>query len=324
MKKIISLCLTLSMCLSLAVSAKALGVDSISSASKEQEKAHAIDVLVKSGWTKEEIEDLIPEEALLEFADASPAVATSEKYLKVSQDVDGNTVVTEMEKAAFETETNLVVQQREQEELAEIQQQLMGENCYSLLATDKNEVRTKDGYMKYYVQAIPGSKAGRYILSARYEWIVEPSDRLIDVFGLGHDAHLTQNDSESKVYYRYKADVYMIASGNRRKIEDYEVERPTKMFVDSGGTVVSQQLYKNKTGFGYNIKAENHRGYIQYTADKSETTAKRAAVYAEYLHQESTIHVAPGISYPAGGSISVTHEDKFERMSPNPYLAFAV
>lgn len=52
----------------------------------------------------------------------------------------------------------------------------------------------------------------------------------------------------------------------------------------------------------------------------NSSTAKVAAVYAEYLHQTATISVTPNISYPIGGSISVSSENKFERLTPNPYL----
>ena len=310
-KKLLSMILSVSMCLSICGGVSAAAVDI------EDMRSRAIDVLVASGWNEEEIEDLIPEDALLEYADALPAVASQEIYVKVGVDDNGETFVEEMSPSECIAEAAEVKQQRD----VAVQQQLLG---VSTLA-DKDEVTTDDGYMVYYVQALPSaSDSDVYILSARYEWLVEPSDRDIDVFGLGHSSQLDQLGSSSDVYYRYKADVYMVTAGQRYLAEYYEVEEPTGINVDNGGTVVKQDLYDNTSGMGYVVKAENHRGYIQYQAEVNSTTATRVSVYAEYLRQEAFFSVSPSISYPLGASISVSDEDKFVRLSPNPYLSFNV
>ncbi len=301
------------LCLSLIVSL--CGGVGAAAAESEDERSRAVDVLVASGWSEEDINDLIPEEALLEYANAYPAMASEEVYLKVGVDDAGETVVEEIDKTTCIAEATAVKEQRE----IAIQQELSGVSSY----TDKDSVTTDDGYLKYYVQAAQSTtNSNEYILSARYEWIVEPEDRDIDVFGLGHSAQLDQTDSD--VYYRYKCEIYMLTGGQKMLVDRHEVDEPTAMCIDNGGTAVSQDLYNNSSGMGYVSKAENHRGYIQYRAEVNSTSATRVSVFAEYLHQEAVFSVSPSVSYPLGASISVSSEEKFVRMSPNPYLSFRV
>lgn len=306
MKKMISLALATCLALSLSVSVGAVEDEKIST-----DEARAIEVLLKSGWTEEEIKEYIPKEGLLQYADALPAVATDERFVKVSEDADGSVVVTELPEEAFKAEVRNEASKRLAEEL---------QNSNAGLCNDTKDTVTTSGdyYLTYYVQALPSSKAKEYVLSARYQWLIAPDDRKIDVFGLGHDGNLTQ--TMDPVTYVYKTNVYMIASGNKTLIEEYQDDSQAGLKKDTGGTAVKQQLYKNSTGFGYNIKAEGHKGYIQYKVKVNSSTAKVAAVYAEYLHQTATISVTPNISYPIGGSISVSSENKFERLTPNPYL----
>lgn len=162
-------------------------------------------MLMASGWSESEIEDFIPEDALLEFADACPATTSQIVYLKLSVDDNGNTFVEQMDHATCLAEVNEAKQQRE----IALQRELAGISTASI-----DEVTTSDGYMVYFVQALQ-SEAGSdvYVLSARYEWLIEPKNRDIDVFGLGHCEQLTQLGNSGSVYYRYKADIY----GNIRK-----------------------------------------------------------------------------------------------------------
>lgn len=52
--------------------------------SNEMQKEAAIQALLEGGWTKEEIDDFMTDEVLLQYAGAT-LVESSEKYLKVSE-----------------------------------------------------------------------------------------------------------------------------------------------------------------------------------------------------------------------------------------------
>ena len=178
---------------------------------------------------------------------------------------------------------------------------------------------TTDGYMEYFVSAYNAGN-GEYVLSARYEWLINPNFTDVDVFGLGHDSNLTQL-SDYDVYYRYKVDATHTMGVTVTKTTD-EYTVPDGISIDDGGTVVKQDLSDNAfTSSGDGTAFTNHRGYLQYRVRVNNSNVNTVAVYAEYLHQQHIISVSPSISYPAGASIGVSSASKFKRMSPNPYLS---
>ncbi|QUH30283.1 hypothetical protein [Vallitalea guaymasensis] len=271
----------------------------------------AINVLVNAGWTLEDINDLLTEDALLEFANAKIA-GSSVKYFKVT---DNEVVEVSKKQAMTKVEENK-------------KKELLNTIMRNSITTDslgdiyKDDQTTTDGYMSYYVQAYDLG-GGEYMLSARCEWLINPKNRKTDVFGLGHDAHLTQESSYTP-YYVYKADV--TEHDMVTKQYEYSTETPASIAKDPGGTVITQDLkadYKWEAT-GYYKKYKNHRQYLQYKVTVNDSGVSDVSIYAEYLHQQSTYSISPSVSYPVGGSISVTMSSFFKRMSPNPYLSFKV
>lgn len=274
--------------------------------SNEIERAK--NVLLQSGWTIEEINDFLTEEALLEYKDAQPAVVSEKKYFKVSEDAVQEVTKEECEEAVAEIKENNMVSPA---------------SYIPGGGVDSDEVVTTDGYMEYYVSAYNVGENGEYILSARYEWLISPFFTDIDVFGLGHDTNLTQL-SDHDVYYVYKVDG-MFTTGLTTSYFTDEYTVPDGINIDDGGTVVKQDLSTHAvTTTSYGTTFFNHRGFIQYRVRLNNFNVNTVAVYAEYLHQQHILSVSPSISYPAGGSIGVSSESKFKRMSPNPYLSFEV
>lgn len=313
MKKTIAFILVLAMALSLSAAAFAVEVG-------KNERERAIEVLIASGWSEAEIEDLISEEALLEFSNCLPAVSTSKKFFKVSTDERGESVVTEVSEQECVYGAMEVQMARNEEEQVSLSQQ---ENGISPQGSEivKSEVTTSDGYFTYFVQAYPSAtESGIYTLSARYEWLVTPSKTAIDIFSLGHSVHFNQLGDQDDVYYVYKADVYYVSNGTKLLFENYETEEPTTICVGGGGTAVSQDLYDDKTGINYSYKAENHRGYIQYKVETDETSGS-GSIFAEYYHQTAVITASPSLSFPWGFGVSFTYSSKFEAISPNVYTS---
>ncbi len=278
----------------------------VSAEDNSDEIARATNVLIQSGWTQEEIDDLLTEEALLEYKDAQPAVVSEKKYFKVSTDTVEEVTEEECDVAVAE-----ILELKENTEVS-VAAVIPGGQTVS------DEVVTTDGYMEYYVSAYNVGN-GQYILSARYEWLTEPFYTDEDVFGLGHDTNLTQL-SEYDVYYVYKVDGRSV---NGLTIIEFTDEHtvPDGINIDNGGTVVKQDLTTNVLG---GTSFFNHRGFIQYRVKVNNPNVTTVAIYAEYLHQQHVFSVSPSISYPAGASIGVTSANKFKRMSPNPYLSFDV
>jgi len=82
-KRIFNRVIILTLCLSMMI-----GNISYASAAVQRTSdiERAINVLLQSGWTREEIDDLLTEEALLEYKDAQPAVAFEQKYFRVTDE----------------------------------------------------------------------------------------------------------------------------------------------------------------------------------------------------------------------------------------------
>ena len=265
------------------------------------DRQKAINVLLQAGWTITQIEDLLTEEALLAYADVESVVSFDEKYMKITDDE----VIELTERQCFE-------------EITEIYSAKNNTNSRSLGGGDQiiDTVTTSCGYLEYYVSVYSYGN-GEYMVSARFEWLIDPQNRKHDVFGLGHSYNLTQL-SDFDVYYIYK---YDMVNGNVNS-GTYEVTEPETLHIDDGGTVIVQKLAPNSS-LG-NMTYSNHRGFIQYKVGVNSTSATVVSVYAEYLHQQAVFAVNPSVSYPMGASISVSSSTKFKVMSPNPYLAFEV
>lgn len=262
-------------------------------------------LLVRNGWTREQIEDLLTDEALLEYVDAT-LVGSAEKYYRVSE-----TGAVEISEATCQTEV--------QQAKIEIAQQLLLNNS-EISPQVKNELETDDGYMTFYVEVYASSVADVYVLNARYEWLIEPDDRETDVFGLGHSSQLTRtNDS---VYSIYKADVKKTIGGS--VIESRTYEDAGTLARGSGGVAVVFELYEDTYAYQMTERATNHRGFMQYKAEVNDSTVTRASAHAEYFHQDAVIAVVPTVQFPLGVGLTVSQENKFEAMLPNPAVSFSV
>lgn len=303
-KRILAVLCTIA--LSLGLSVYAVAAESFTL--KETQKEDAIQTLLEGGWTKEEIDDFMTDEALLQYAGAT-LVESSEKYLKVSENG-----VTEISK-------NVCLEEVKEVQRQIVQEQMMIEMTPSVSPQAIDEETTHDGYMVLNVQAFLSSVPSVYVLSARYEWLIEPDDRKVDVFGLGFSTQLTR--TQETPYYVYKADVTKRLGAAVLEAWTYETSSGIRTS-DSGGVAYSQQLYEDTYAYQMSERATNHRGYIQYKAKVNNTSATMASVYAEYFHQDTFFSVAPSVSYPWGASLSVTPSSKFVEMTPNPYLAFDV
>ena len=298
--KVFSMLLIIVMCLN--CSAVSFASNSSENLIIEEKHKKAISVLTNAGWEENDIYDMLSEEEILTYADVESVVTSEKKYYKVS-----DTQTTEISENQCHYEINKI----KKDFIANLTPQNSGISVCSMVIGDtvKDETKTTDGYFTYYVQAYRKGSV-TFILSARYEWLISPKNRKIDVFGLGHDTNLTKNISSSDVHYVYKADITNLADGTTYT---YQTTNADEMKVGIGGVVVKQKLNSDPT-------AVNHRGYLRYDAVKNNSTATAFEIFAEYYHQQTTIQVSPVISFPSGGSISVSPSESFKFMSPNPHV----
>ncbi len=258
-------------------------------------------VLLNSGWTDEEIDDLLDEKAIAVY-DGAELVSSQERYYKVSESEENS------------GKDSKVVELTKEQCLSQCE--LLGVN--ELVDDDIHE--TYDGYLKYTLTAhYIGDE--KYVLLARYQWLKTPYFRNTDIFSLSYDTNLTMLGDEP-LNYAYKADMF-----HTWKDERYtHVERqPTELFKDAGGVVVKQDLMNDMNAnpdLLVEMKAYNHRGYLQYTVGLNKADVKRLAAFADYRHLQTNYGISAGVSIPEGGSLSVTPSDYYKRMSPNARIDF--
>ncbi|WP_342479347.1 hypothetical protein NYE24_11085 [Paenibacillus sp. FSL H7-0350] len=95
---------------------------------------------------------------------------------------------------------------------------------------------TDDGYMKYTMQAF---KVGTndYQLNLRFEWVISPSQRGIDILALGHGPQLVQSGNQSNVIFTAAYDA--VSSG--QTFTGLPIPRENTV-ADPGGTAITFEL----------------------------------------------------------------------------------
>lgn len=319
LKKFISLLLTISLTLIVNLTS--------SHAMDLNTHQRAVNNLLNSGWTTEDIKDLLTEEALLTYADVLD-ISSTEKYYKITETFPSNklgfyslsssdiinTKVTEMNKSDFYSEVEL--------------HKTMKRNLMRSF-TNSKEVTTYDGYMKMRVSK---SKINtkNYQISFKAEWLIPPKNTKIDIIGLGHDGTLCKN-SDYDTYFSYNAkfdyyDVYGIPSEKNQKFVSYE---PEGLNNDTYGTVIKYNLLNDRRCAGtgdnlrYSMRVKSHKIYMHYRVIVNNTDTTDVSIQGNYFHQQKTISVSPSISYTSVG-LSFSNKSYFKEMTPNPLLTWNI
>lgn len=284
----------------------------------------ATNTLLKSGFTLEEICELIPEHELASYAEVGPAISLSEVFLKVSVDDEtGEVSVVEMEEedcqeaaAVVQNLRKNMVQQNEPLNTRTIDNDIGGHD-------DRN---TSDGYMRMIVSAYPylpypdenGNR--RLKVAGQFIWLVVPSERHVNVAALGHSTDVNQLGGSNDFSFEYTADIVSTVNGSI--VETYTANKSDiiTQCVNDGGTAVSFELYEDGVIGG--TVSSNHRIYLSYDVETSETTTSTASVFADYYYQSVGLSFSPSLSFPAGASLSITPSIYYIRMSPNAYKGF--
>lgn len=264
-------------------------------------------VLLDSGWSPEEIDDLLTDEVVANYANAT-SVGYEKKFYRIGED----SVIEITEEECNEDINNIAHQIFDEVEM--IGNGSVAAPCLAPGTDKKDEEITEDGYFTSYVR-VYAYGGGDFMLQARFEWLITPSNRKLDVFALRNSISLLPGDRDD-IYYVYKADVtnYLPSSQYTATIEN-----PDSMFTDDNGVVITQDLIDDSVL----STATNHRGYVEYPASIANSNALRAAAYSYYYHQETTFEVTPSISFD-GPSVTVTPTTKFKFMEPNTYVQFEV
>lgn len=308
-KKILPLVLTLVIILNCGFYANAANDNDI---------ARATRVLLQSGWTQEDIDDLLTEEALLEFANTEEALS-QEKYYRVKDD----------------TEVEEISEEQCEQEIAQID---MIENIggsVSPLSTipvgTTTEISGGTSYVKLNLYAYnAGYNADgvrEYVLSARFEWLKSPVNREKDVFGLGHSTNLDQKGNQNDVYYVFKANRTQVDSINHTtiKMSEYVTHTPTAIDVNTYGTAITQQLCGDVVNEpGVSLLYTNQKGYLQYRAVVNNAGHVSVSICEQYYHRKSLFNGSITASFKGDLTISISKASEYERITGNPYLQFEV
>lgn len=172
--------------------------------------------------------------------------------------------------------------------------------------------------MKLETSICYSSSTNQYSLYTFFTWKTNPSYRLEDVLGIG----LSSNFSiiPNFAYFSYSAthtsyDSHYGSSTNTSYI--------TKSIPDStgqGGIGFKFKLFANNGssggGYSYSNTYTNHQGYMYYRCNLNLNYGSPTYVnaFGSYSHQQRAWSISPSISYPWGGSISLSYASSFDQV----------
>lgn len=278
-------------------------------------------VLLQSGWTQNEIDDLLTPEEVAKYANGT-LVDTTTHYVKqiASTNTENNysssiTDSTTLPTPIAETE-ELVSMSKEDfyREIAELNE--AEENSAGFVtpqATSKNQsYTTDDGYMKYTLETY---KVGtnKYQLNLRFEWVKNPSQSGIDIMALAHGTQLVQSGTQNDVTFTAKHDAII----NGKSYPEFPIASDS-IVVNAGGTAATFKLPTQSLNYLVN----NIRGYLSYGAEKGNATDSAVGIYGYYKHKVRSLNVAPTVSIPGGPSLLISSESTYETEKPTPYFSF--
>jgi hypothetical protein len=268
---------------------------------KTNEKDKAVETLIKLGWTKDDIYNMLPDKEILEYADIDlNKMQSCEKYYKV--------VVTKNLERSGEQTTAKTIEISKEDCLAEIER---NKNKLTTRSTHKAE---SNGYYKLDLWLYP-SKDDDYMISGKFTWLTQPVHTHTDVFGIGNGVHLTSIENPEP-YFVYKVDKYEYneMTGHKKYIKTLTYEKDAKQ---TEGSVFAKFDLKNKISGSYGYF--NHKGYMKYYATINNSNATCVSANCNYAHHYKTYHVTPTISYPWGGSLTVTPSSHYSKLDKEPY-----
>lgn len=255
--------------------------------SKEKKVDRAIQKLIESGWDKNEAIDTFPEEDLLRISDAVEVSSTTNYYMVKEGLKDKN---------KFEFIP------------------MSKKDCLNAVEHKKNDSiesyasdtdTTSDGYFTSTI-TLTTYTTGLYLVSYSFKWLTDPFNRNIDAFAAISDSLTLQNVIIK--YYKYDNIFGTI-------INPHEIT--PLVHTSTHGAAMEIDL-ANEPPLGYGINT-NHRGYVSFSAIKSNSTYTVSAAWGEYYHNTSVITLSPGVGI-SGVSVSFAISSIMNELLPNPYV----
>ena len=300
------------------------------------DKEKVISKLLNAGFTSQQINDL-PESELLTYKDGE-IVSVDTRYYRISiekdkkdatngmneekmvtsESVEGTRKVTELTKDQCFYE----VQEYNKKHAQSNSEKDVSTNSIATTMSSYDDGTTystdTDGWLSMNIVAVHQGGT-KYKLSAACTWLTTPDCTQIDVMGLGHDDGLTQTNDAVTSWFK---DDYTDFWGNKGTDTNTTPDNST---VDSGGTVVSYQLYSHDASHNGGYYRTNYRSYMSYYANVNSTTIRYVSVHGKYAHQQAVLaSISPSISWPLSIGFSVSSSNKFDFLSPNPYFSLHV
>ncbi|MFF2019077.1 hypothetical protein [Paenibacillus sp. NPDC058177] len=139
-------------------------------------------------------------------------------------------------------------------------------------------------------------------VSGRFEWLTSPFFRGKDALAVGLNANSSSIPGTSSAVYKY-------------------------MFYTDSGTLVSDEVNYSKpdtdvaAGISYFMnltKTSNsvyNAGYMKYRFKPNVSNLTVADAYSMYAHNESTLTINPSVSFPGGGSVSISPATKYDKVT---------
>lgn len=148
-----------------------------------------------------------------------------------------------------------------------------------------------------------------FTISNACTWLTTPDERDNDVIGIGHDTNLTTKQNTS---YFYSQCYDHSTGGGYWKTSSSS----SPLVQNAGGNAFKWALPDDS----YNTSApwyyDSFYAYMSYNVVVSSNSySGDLSAYGDYEHQNTSYSFSPSISYPLGGSISVSSSNKYDAIN---------
>lgn len=262
-------------------------------------KELAVQKLLASGMTNNEIENLNDEELKIFFY--SKEFSVDKKYYYVPENTSKSAIVIDES-----TMINAVAQK-----------EFTSNPMYSISPAASDTTTSSGGYLEQYVYIADSySYPGEYYIAYKANWLIQPLNRKIDVFGAAVS-------NATVIPYTASASFSWVMSRNYKGNYDPNwasntVDLSNGFKIDSHGVATKCELVNDSLDMVQQARVQ--RMELSYRVTKDNSSINTIGVAGSYLHQERVRTISPsisGISFSAG--ISVNYSSDFTEMLPNPY-----
>lgn len=269
------------------------------------------------GFTEEEVLNMPETEIIKNLEIDGEVVAIDKKFFKVIERDTSNDNVSTYD--ADNSSKEVVIELDEDTYLKEVQlEEAKRSNDVSIISSDSHTT----SYKTVTTTIVSLTAKQQYRVKTAITWSIMPSNRKIDVIGTSINSSFWAPSKDSQ-YGQQSWSVRHSCDQIKYLTTSYS-SGSNSWSKGSSGYALSIDLPNDivKSYACYSEEVKTLSAFSYYTADKLTSTTQIDA-YGKYLHQESTLQIAPAITfYPLSFGVSASQSSKFTESGTHAQIKF--